>query len=212
MEPRRSRSFTYDQLQRLNKVEEPRPNPTPPVTAESYDLDAEGNRVASHRSAFHVTAQANRLIEDEQYNYEYDIDGNLIRKGIKASGKEWRYGYDDYDRLIAAGLYPSAGASTAEKAKFYEYDAFDRRVAAFDVTVSGVSTSTRSVFTLHDDWNVLVQQENAQGSAGPASSKSRRWFTQGGEDDIAAITANAPGVPKPLKIFVGARGFEPPTD
>ena len=33
----------------------------------------------------------------------------MIRKGIKADGKEWRYGYDIYDRLTSAGLYASAG-------------------------------------------------------------------------------------------------------
>ncbi len=79
------------------------------MTTESYTLDAEGNRVASHRSSFHVLAPANRLIEDEQFVYEYNPDGNLIRKSIKADGKEWRYGYDIYDRLTSAGLYAGAG-------------------------------------------------------------------------------------------------------
>ncbi len=158
---------------------------------------AEGNRVASHRSGFHVLAPANRLIEDEQFVYEYNPDGNLIRKSIKADGKEWRYGYDIYDRLISAGLYASAGASSPEKLKTYVYDAFDRRVSAFDETAGGLSSTTPARHTLHDEWNVLVQQESPQGSGGPASSQSRRWFTQGGEDDIAAITPSASGTLDP---------------
>ncbi len=44
---------------------------------------------------------------------------------------------------------------------------------------------------------MLVQQESPQGSGGPASSQSRRWFTQGGEDDIAAITPSASGTLDP---------------
>jgi hypothetical protein len=55
IEPSRTRNFTYDALERLTKVEEPRPAPQPAAVTESYTLDAEGNRINSHASAYHVT-------------------------------------------------------------------------------------------------------------------------------------------------------------
>ncbi len=45
-----TRTFTYDELERLTAV-----NDTGGATLESYSLDEEGNRIASHLATFHVT-------------------------------------------------------------------------------------------------------------------------------------------------------------
>jgi hypothetical protein len=79
---------------------------------ESYNLDAEGNRVASHRSAFHLTEPANRLVEDEQHVYEIDADGLQIRKTVKSTGQTWRYAYNPFDQLDFAREYATAASTT----------------------------------------------------------------------------------------------------
>jgi hypothetical protein len=101
-EANKSRIYTYNALERLTKVQEPAPTPQPATTVESYTLDIEGNRIASHRSAFHLTEPTNRLVEDQQYVYEYNADGLTIRKTMKSSGETWRYTYDAFDGLQKA--------------------------------------------------------------------------------------------------------------
>ncbi|WP_281434746.1 hypothetical protein [Rhizobium sp. ZX09] len=34
------------------------------------------------------------------HEFEYDVNGNLIRKTVKASELSWRYGYSAYDELV----------------------------------------------------------------------------------------------------------------
>jgi hypothetical protein len=106
---------------------------------ESYNLDAEGNRVASHRSAFHLTEPANRLVEDEQHVYEIDADGLQIRKTVKSTGQTWRYAYNPFDQLDFAREYATAASTTVMRTLNYKYDALGRRMAhdAECLTVSG---------------------------------------------------------------------------
>jgi YD repeat-containing protein len=52
----RNRSYTLDAIERLTSVKD-----GGGASLETYTLDAEGNRVASHKSFFHVTDAANRL-------------------------------------------------------------------------------------------------------------------------------------------------------
>jgi YD repeat-containing protein len=82
----RGRSYTLDAIERLTSVKD-----GGGASLETYTLDQEGNRIVSHRSGFHVTDAANRLQEDEKTQFEYDVNGNMVRKTVKASGATWRY-------------------------------------------------------------------------------------------------------------------------
>jgi YD repeat-containing protein len=93
----RNRAYTLDAIERLTQVKD-----GGGATLESYTLDPEGNRIASHRSSFHVTDPANRLQEDANSQFEYDVNGNMVRKTVKASGVAWRYSYTVYDELASA--------------------------------------------------------------------------------------------------------------
>jgi RHS repeat-associated protein len=186
-EPRRNRSFQYDAIQRLTKVTEPQPTPTPAVTRESYTLDAEGNRTATHASSFHVTAPTNRLIEDDLYTYDYDINGNMVSKLIKASGKQWVYSYDNLDRMTRSELRPAVGNTAYEMGVDYSYDGLERRY--LKVARAGAAAATSTSAYIHDGDNVYTLDERPAGGA-----RKRQWFTQGGVDDLFATTPTAGAV------------------
>ncbi|MEQ1698414.1 MAG: FG-GAP-like repeat-containing protein [Hyphomicrobiaceae bacterium] len=191
-EPLRTRSFTYDALERLTKVEEPRPAPALPVTTETYTLDAEGNRIASQLSAFHVTAPANRLIEDANAAYEYDADGNMVTKTIKATGKQWRFAYDAFDRLIAAERYASAGATGYETRVEYTHDGLNNRLTRRELDATGSALKETSY---HHDLNDIDSIVEITTASNGARTKKRSWFTRNGTDNIYMVTPGAQATP-----------------
>ena len=114
----RTRQYSYDAIERLTEVAVPER----PFEAEVYELDAEGNRLSSHLSAMHSTDAANRLTDDNNYTYIYDLNGNLTGKLAKAGTglSDWAYRYDALDQLIEV----SQDGAVVES---YRYDAFGRR-------------------------------------------------------------------------------------
>ncbi|MFD0917653.1 RHS repeat domain-containing protein [Pseudahrensia aquimaris] len=61
-----------------------------------------------HRFSLHVTNAANRLTEDEAFTFEYDVNGNLVRKTDKANGLTWRYVHSVYDELVSVTRHASS--------------------------------------------------------------------------------------------------------
>ena len=91
------RNFGYDALQRLvsgGTVALP----------ESYSYDAEGNRLVSHLSAAHTTDDGNRLLQDDQFDYTYDDNGNLATKTDRVTLDVTSYSYDAQDQLVRIGF------------------------------------------------------------------------------------------------------------
>lgn len=195
--PPRIRNSGYDAISRLVSVTDGGGE-----LVESYTLDAEGNRLTSHMSKLHLTDPANRLVDDERHEFEYDVNGNLIRKTVKASGLTWRYGYSAYDELVLVSRH--ASASTGAPAALtitYGYDALARRVWERRQDASGTETSFRSF--LHDGEHVAAEAD--VDSAGVAS-EPRRYSHTDGVDDLAGITlaAGAGGVPSSTATATGA--------
>jgi YD repeat-containing protein len=87
-----TRNFTYDLLQRLTAA-------GTAAAPESYTYDAEGNRLVSHLSASHTTDAANRLLEDDDFLYTYDDNGNVVTKTDKVTLGVTTYTYDAQDQL-----------------------------------------------------------------------------------------------------------------
>jgi RHS repeat-associated protein len=88
---------------------------THPDKIESFSYDSVGNRLPG------VYDGANRLLEDDEYTYEYDANGNLIKKVEKATGKTTTYQYDAENQLIRVDL-PDGTYAT------YRYDGLGRRI------------------------------------------------------------------------------------
>ena len=96
--------------------------PDVPIKDEAYTLDPEGNRITSHLSDTHSTDSANRLTDDADYTYVYDLNGNLTgRLGKAGSGlPQWGYTYSALDELLTV----TRDGAVVER---YRYDAFGRR-------------------------------------------------------------------------------------
>lgn len=110
----RIRGFAYDEVGRLIAG-------GTPALLETYTYDAVGNRTSSHLSSLYLYDDANRLLEDDDFTYVYDADGNLVGKTAKDTGAVTSYAYDAQDQLV--GIDRPDGTVVT-----YRYDALGRRV------------------------------------------------------------------------------------
>jgi len=127
-------SYTYDKLNRLVRAT----HPLPGQPDETFTYDPVGNRL--RRDGQNMDAifdAANRLLADEQFNYAYDDNGNLIEKIEKATGTITRYAYDAENQLIQIQEFPGQNLPPSMTAN-YHYDGLGRRIAK---NVDGVTTS-----------------------------------------------------------------------
>ncbi|MEX2962184.1 RHS repeat-associated core domain-containing protein [Microbulbifer sp. TYP-18] len=85
-----TRSYNYDRVGRLTSVQSPN-------TPDSFSYDALGNRQNNNASF----DSANRITEDNDHSYLYDVNGNRIQKTNKATGEIERYTYNGLDQLVA---------------------------------------------------------------------------------------------------------------
>ena len=108
------RNFSYDALDRLLTA-------GTLAAPETYAYDPEGNRVSSHLSASYSHDTANQLLEDDDFTYTYDDNGNLETKRAKASGELTSYVHNAQNQLV--GIRFSDGT-----AALYRYDGLGRRI------------------------------------------------------------------------------------
>jgi YD repeat-containing protein len=109
-----SKTYGYDELQRLvagGTIAAP----------EDYSYDPVGNRDVTHLSALHVANDADRLLEDEQFAYSYDANGNLTSKTAKVGGAVTAYAWNAQDQLIRIDRADGTIVT-------YSYDALGRRI------------------------------------------------------------------------------------
>jgi RHS repeat-associated protein len=92
------------------------------ITDEAYEYDDNGNRTGGD----YDTDPNNLTVEDENYTYAYDDEGNRILRTEKATGDYVEYGWDHRNRLTLVTFKNSSHTTT--KTVAYEYDVFDRRV------------------------------------------------------------------------------------
>jgi len=109
-----TRTFAYDALQRLK-------SDGTTGTPESYDYDLTGNRTTSFLSTLHTHDDANRLLEDDQFTYTYDANGNLATKTDKTTSDVTTYTWDAQDQLVQI-TFPDTTTAT------YRYDGLGRRI------------------------------------------------------------------------------------
>ncbi|MFQ5964050.1 MAG: MopE-related protein [Candidatus Scalinduaceae bacterium] len=137
VEQTQTRQFVYDALRRVT-------GGGTVAAPETYTYDAVGNRVTSHLSATHVTDAANRLLEDDDFTYTYDNNGNLSTKTAKSGGGVTTYTWDAHNLLVRIDL-PDATNVT------YLYDGIDRRI---EKNVNG--TITRYVY---DGLDIILEYD-----------------------------------------------------
>ena len=121
-------TYGYDSLYRLNDVKKDT------LPTEAFTYDAVGNRLTSSTATNWTYNANNELLTTDNAQYEYDANGNTIKKS-EAGSQETEYIYDVENRLIQVDikLTPNASPFTIH----YYYDPFGRRLWK---DVSGVKT------------------------------------------------------------------------
>jgi len=138
-------SYTYDTLNRL--IEAVSPLPTNPL--ESYNYDEVGNRVNSNQNGASAFNQANQLLEDASFTYQYDNNGNLTRKTNKVTLAFTNYEYDAENKLARV----VSNGTVAD----YRYDGLGRRVEK-QVTQGPTTNVTRYIY---DNEDILLELDGS---------------------------------------------------
>ena len=122
-EPTRTLEFVYDSLQRMTTG-------GTAASPETYEYDALGNRTTSSLSINHVYDDANRLLENDDFTYTYDANGNMATKTAKSDGAVTTYTFDAQNQLVMIAFPDGTTAS-------YRYDGLGRRI---EKNISGAIT------------------------------------------------------------------------
>ncbi|MGI6418336.1 MAG: RHS repeat-associated core domain-containing protein [Thermoguttaceae bacterium] len=124
---------------------------------ESYSYDANGNRTTPG----YVTGAYNRLLSDGTYNYEYDAEGNRIKRTNMATGEATEYVWDHRNRLVAVIDRASDGGPILQSVE-YAYDSQNRWIAkSLDADGDGPEEATSTYFVY--DGNQIILQIDAEG-------------------------------------------------
>src|SRR5207247_11469871 len=95
-------------------------NPFPTNPLEAFNYDPVGNRANSNQNEASTFNQGNQLLEDANFTYQYDSNGNMMRKTAKIGGAVTSYEYDAENKLVRV-VSPSNSAN-------YRYDGLGRRL------------------------------------------------------------------------------------
>lgn len=130
---------------------------------EHYEYDPNGNRLFSQVGAEERTytpGTANQLAGDGQHLYEYDEEGNQIKRVDLSTGETRTFKYDHHNRLVRVDDWsndpgdpesPEVGAILTQSVT-YTYDALGRRIArSVDADGTGPQASERDSFVYNGD-------------------------------------------------------------
>jgi len=135
-------NYTYDIINRITGAVHPQvSNPE-----ENFSYDPLGNRLSSRISNSYNYNVVNRLLEDDQFTYEYDANGNLTQKRNKVNAEVTIYTYDAENKLIQV-------TNPQLQILSYKYDGLGRRI---EKNVNG--TITRYVYDKED---ILLEYDGA---------------------------------------------------
>jgi RHS repeat-associated protein len=139
-----SHSYIYDTLNRLTQAI----NPLPTNSLESFNYDPVGNRTNSNQNGTSIFNTANQLLEDANFTYQYDNNGNQITKTAKIGGTLTQYEYDAENKLVRV-VSPTNTAN-------YKYDGLGRRVEK-----EVIAGSTMVVKYVYDNEDILLELDGA---------------------------------------------------
>ena len=142
-------NYSYDTLNRLTQAV----NPLPSNPLETFSYDPLGNRISSNQNGSSAFNQANELLEDVKFTYQYDNNGNMIQKTAKAGGAITTYEYDAENKLVRI-------VSPANTVK-YRYDGLGRRVEK--EVIAGTTTIAKYIY---DNEDILLELDGTNAIIG----------------------------------------------
>jgi RHS repeat-associated protein len=168
----RTRSFLFDDTDRLTNVNQRLNQQIIPI--ENFSYDAVGNRTLSHQSSFYNYDPFNQMKDTETYSYSYDANGNRTGKytyqdpngiiNMNPFSDSQNYDWDEENRLVLV-----RGREFDSVA--YQYDALGRRVKT-------ISERSETAY-IYDGLDVVMDDDSITG---------------------VTIYQNAPGIDNKLKM------------
>lgn len=129
-------SYTYDTLNRLVQAVNPLP-----IAPETYVYDSVGNRIDSNQNGASVFNAANQLLEDANFTYQYDANGNQTRKTNKTTGEITTFEYTAENQLVLV--------VRGDTRVINRYDGIGRRVEK-EITQAGTTKVARFIYDAED--------------------------------------------------------------
>ena len=118
-----AQNYVYDNRNQLVSATRPMGTDT-----ETFAYGSIGNRLQRDGESTDSTFDdVNRLTNDKKFTYEYDDNGNMIKKASIATGEVTEFDWDYRDRLVGVVIKPGESANPTSTIS-YKYDAFNRRI------------------------------------------------------------------------------------
>lgn len=208
-------NYVYDDSGQLKQVKD---NDLGQAVVENYVYNPNGNRsswTAPTASSTSTTVQVNQLREDTTYSYQYDNEGNLIKRITKVSGAPtgvtFEYQWDSRNRLARTVKKVSPSATGTIQIVDQLYDAYDQWIGRIvDPDGSAGNLPIQRTYFIHDRGQMVLQVDDSL-SGTPAKLTHRYLWGPAVDQILAEETHVKQGVSNPSWTQVGTV-FWPLTD
>jgi RHS repeat-associated protein len=177
VDPAGTTNYNYDETSQLVSADySPLPTNPSPLADESYSYDLNGNRT----NTGYVTAADNRLeqaeIDGKLHSFQYDSEGNLIRRTNLSTGEVVEYTWDRRNRLVRVTERNTLDGPPTTDVSF-SYDAFDRRIVKTVSYPSSLNPQPSSELFVYDGIHIaLVFTDPDASGPQPSTLDSRLLF------------------------------------
>ncbi len=178
--PAGTTDYSYDETGRLTssaKVEFP----------ENFSYDAIGNRISDKGGSYTYSQDRQRLLEDYQFTYLYDNNGNMLRKNSKnAFGKSFIFDYTSSNQIRNVQILDGPFGSVISIIGF-KYDPIARRIEKSFDDKSSANKSYVKRF-IYDGDNIIAEAD--------LQNRVVAYYTHSslGMDDILSVHVTSHGV------------------
>ena len=142
--------YQYDQNGQLIGASQPS------VPAESFVYDNLGNRTQDAGGSYTYDQTGQRLTEDWQYTYQYDMNGNMTSKTPKDITKEaLQFDYNALNQLVRINIFTNPFGQVKKRIA-YHYDAQGRRMQRSVEDLINSSKNYRQKFVYNAE-NIILE-------------------------------------------------------
>ena len=148
--------YAYDRTGQLLSATYTGADVIPEQVDEHYRYDANGNRTESYlHGTGYRTGPANQLLTDGTYDYQYDAEGNMVKKTEIATGQVTTFEYDHRNLMVQATIWssdPTNGGVILHEEQ-YRYDAHNRRTLILIDPDGAGADAAEATSIIHDGYN-----------------------------------------------------------
>jgi len=182
--------YGYDRTGQLLSATYTGADVIPEQIDEYYRYDANGNRTESYlHSTGYRTGPANQLLTDGTYDFQYDAEGNMVKKTEIATGQVTTFEYDHRNLMVQATIWssdPSNGGIILHEEQ-YRYDAHNRRTSII-IDADGAGPEPAEVT------NIIYNGDNAWADYNADGERVAQYLFGDQVDQIIAMYRQKQGV------------------